>query len=164
MNHSDHQDTPIFIHSFFRAGSTYLFNVFRRSDHGYWCYQEPEHEMLSHLNDNADELLKFGVDITCDLRHPTLIEPYFWEFCQIKDSLTGLFKKSFSYDNYFENPTKPLPEDQRKYFETLISAAKGRPVLQFCRSAGRIGAINNSFGGIHIHLWRDPRNQWWSFK
>lgn len=164
MNHPENLNTPIFIHSLFRAGSTYLFNVFRRSERNYWCYQEPENEFLSHLNDDADELLKMGNDTVCGLRHPALNRPYFWEFYQVKDDLSGLFRKSFSYDDFFVEASSGLPEDQSRYFGLLISTAKGLPVFQFCRSAGRIGAIKRTFGGGHIHLWREPCNQWWSFK
>jgi hypothetical protein len=37
-------------------------------------------------------------------------------------------------------------------------------LLQFCRSAGRIEALKHEFGGLHVHLWREPRGQWWSYK
>jgi len=164
MNHPENLNTPIFIHSLFRAGSTYLFNVFRRSDRNYWCYQEPENEFLIHLNDGADEFLKMGNDTVLALRHPVLNRPYFWEFYQVKDDLSGLFRKSFSYDDFFVEASSGLPEDQSRYFGLLISTAKGFPVFQFCRSAGRIGALKKTFGGGHIHLWREPCNQWWSFK
>lgn len=164
MNHPENLNTPIFIHSLFRAGSTYLFNVFRRSDRNYWCYQEPENELLNCLNVDPGELLKMSSDTVRGLRHPALNRPYFWEFCQIKDALSGLFQKSFSYDDSFVESSSDLPEDQGRYVGKLISAAKGLPVLQFCRSAGRIGALKKTFGGVHVHLWREPCNQWWSFK
>jgi hypothetical protein len=164
MINSTRSFNTIFIHSLYRSGSTYLFNVFRRSDAGYWCYQEPEHEVLIHLNDDADRLLDFSEETAQSLRHPQLQKPYFWEFFQIKDSLKGMFRKSFSFDDFFSENTRGLDEAQHEYFKTLISQAKGRPVLQFCRSAGRIGALKQAFDGLHIHLWREPRNQWWSFK
>jgi hypothetical protein len=37
-------------------------------------------------------------------------------------------------------------------------------VLQECRTAGRIGAIHDQLGGYHIYLWRNPWDQWWSYK
>lgn len=164
MNRPEHQPSPIFIHSLYRSGSTYLFNVFRRSDRGYWCYQEPENEFLRHLDGDTQKLLEMGSDTTHSLRHAALSKPYFWEFHQIKDALSGLFRKSFSFDDFFVEAISELPEDQRHYFAALIANAKGRPVLQLCRSAGRVGALKHTFGGTHIHLWREPRNQWWSFK
>ena len=156
--------SPIFIHSLFRAGSTYIFNAFRRAEKGYWCYQEPENEFLIHLNGDANKLLENSEGTVSVLRHPQLNKPYYWEFYQIKDDLKGLFRKSFSYDTYFIETMAGFTADLSQYFNALITYAKGRPVLQLCRSSGRIGAFKQSFGGIHIHLWRDPRNQWWSFK
>lgn len=155
---------PVFIHGFYRSGSTYLLNAFRVANQGYWCYKEPSHELLLHLNGEADRILEIGSDAGRGLRHPALSKPYFWEFHEVKDSLAGLFRKSFSYDDFFMHPGAALPEDQTRYFGALIKHAKGRPVLQFCRSAGRIGAMQQVYGGMHIHLWREPRNQWWSFK
>jgi|GEM_PF-3149431 len=156
--------SPIFIHSLYRAGSTYLFKVFRCSDQSYWCYQEPENETLRHLNFDPDTLLLVGREVVEALRHPVLNRSYYWEFYQIKDHLTGLFQKSFSFDDYFVDPAIGLPEEQVRYLKALINHAKGRPVLQFCRSLGRLAAMKSAFGGVHIHLWREPRNQWWSYK
>lgn len=157
-------DSPIFIHSLWRAGSTYLFNVFRRSTVGYYCYQEPLHEILLNLNVDPGKIPDFWGNAMIELRHPKLDRPYFWEFWEIRDSLRDLFKKSFSYDDFFVDVPPGLPDDQRKYFNALIKNAKGRPVFQECRSTGRIAALKEAFGGVHIHLWREPRNQWWSFK
>jgi hypothetical protein len=156
---------PVFLHALFRAGSTYLFNVFRRSGHGYYGYQEPENEFLVHLNRDPDQLLTMGADKARELRHPAGADPvYFREFYQIRESLAGLFHPSFCYEDFFIAPGDRLPPQQRVYFQTLIDQARGRPVLQFCRSAGRIRALKEDLGGIHLHLWREPRNQWWSYK
>lgn len=153
--------SPIFIHSLFRSGSTYLFHKFRSTDN-FYCYQEPCNEALIDLDRNPDGFMKSpGYDSRL-LRHPTLTAPYFYESYCIRDRLKGLFRKSFSYEDYFTGPT--LPDDQRDYFATLIDAAPKRPLLQFCRSAGRIEALKREFGGVHIHLWREPRGQWWSYK
>ena len=156
--------SPIFIHSLFRSGSTYIFNAFRRADAGYWCYQEPMNEYLINVNGDAEKLLENTEGTVIALRHPHLNRPYYWEYFHIKDGLKGLFHKSFSYDLFFVDPDEGFTDDQAKYFDALISYAKGRPVLQFCRSAGRIAVLKKTFGGLHIHLWRDPRKQWWSFK
>lgn len=156
-------DKPVFIHSLFRSGSTYFFNVFRRAG-GYWCYQEPEHEELIHLNDEPRKLLQIFDEATRQLRHPSLDKPYFWEFYEISGALRGLFKKSFSYDVFFSCPGNGLSADQKEFFRALIDNARGVPVMQCCRSFGRAGAMKEVFGGIHIHLWREPRSQWWSYK
>lgn len=154
---------PIFIHSLFRSGSTYFFMLFRRLG-SYWCYQEPLNEYLTNLDINPEALLALYKGEAIKLHHPDLDKPYFWEFYEIKDALKGLFKKNFSYDNYFIDETTDLPADQVAYFAALISHARGIPLLQLCRSGGRANAMKKSLGGTHIHLWREPRNQWWSYK
>jgi hypothetical protein len=50
------------------------------------------------------------------------------------------------------------------YLQCLIDEAKGRPFFQCCRTSGRIAALRNSFGGTHLHLWRNPHDQWWSYQ
>jgi hypothetical protein len=117
-----------------------------------------------YLNTDPEQLLDTSDDMAHKLRHPKSIKPYYWEFYQIKDSLKGLFDKSFCYDDFFIEGTQDLSEKQLRYFSTLIANSDGRPVLQFCRSAGRISALKRAVGGTHIHLWRNPRDQWWSFK
>jgi hypothetical protein len=160
---ADDEIYPVFIHSLFRSGSTYIFNVFRQSPN-YWCYQEPFNEFLIHLNGNVGRLLDVDERDGSGLRHPKMIQPYFWEFYQVKEVVSGLFRKSFSFDDFFIKRGTSLPSEQLEYITALIDNAKGRPVLQFCRSTGRMGPLKASFPGIHIHLWREPRNQWWSFK
>ena len=152
---------PVFLHSLFRSGSTYLFDKFRRTEQ-FYCYQEPCNEALIDLDTRPDGFLKRPENDNRMLRHPTLAAPYFFEFHCVRDQLKGLFSKSFSFDEYFAGPQ--LSHAQKKYFGTLIEAAPRRPLLQFCRSAGRIEALRHEFGGVHIHLWREPRGQWWSYK
>lgn len=156
-------NTPIFIHSLFRSGSTYLFKVFRRADNRYYCYQEPFNQYLECLNNKADDLLEVDFEMQQSLRHPEITKPYFYEFIQIKESLTGLFNIDFSYEDYFIDLDDQRFKRQWYYIDTLIKKAPAIPVLQFCRTSGRIHALQTSFPGIHIHLWREPRNQWWSY-
>lgn len=153
--------SPVFLHSLFRSGSTYLFDKFRRTNQ-FYCYQEPCNEALIDLDRQPDGFLKRPDFDSHTLRHPALTEPYFFEFHCVRDRLQGLFRKSFSFDEYFTGPR--LPDAQRKYFDALIDAAPRRPLLQLCRSAGRVEALRNEFEGTHIHLWREPRGQWWSYK
>lgn len=141
-----------------------MFNAFRRSPSNYWCYNEPIHEALSSLDNEPDRLLETTNDLANQINHPELAQPYFWEFYKICSSLNGLFHKSFSYDDFFFNNSEALSKEQIKYFTALISNAHGRPVFQFCRSSGRVRALKQAFGGTHIHLWRNSRNQWWSYK
>ncbi|WP_259757892.1 hypothetical protein [Pseudomonas sp. GCEP-101] len=153
-------NSPIFIHSLFRSGSTFLFSVFRRTGH-YWCYQEPENEWLLELDSNPDALLALTSNNGGNIHHPDIGKPYFWEFHEVRDELKGLFKAEFCFEEIF---LPSLSVQQRTYYQALINASRARTVFQFCRSFGQPLAFKEQFGGIHVHLWREPRSQWWSFK
>ena len=152
---------PIFIHSLWRAGSTYVFNVFRRSSAGYWAYQEPVHEIIMIAKNNPDVLSGFTSEALAPLRHPQLEKPYFYELQQTHQAWQPVVEKRIIYDDYFgATPVEPL----QHYYQALIDAAPARPVMQDCRTASRIGAIKQALGGVHVYLWRNPWDQWWSFK
>jgi hypothetical protein len=159
---SANTDKPIFIHSLFRAGSTYLFNVFRRSKELYWCYQEPLHELAVVARDAPHLLLELaGVEQSSNYRHSSLVKPYFQELYDVWPCWKDEISKSAIFDAYF------APEGMDigiSYWRALADAAKGRPVFQECRTASRIAAIKEKIGGYHIYLWRNPWDQWWSYK
>ena len=154
---------PIFIHSLFRSGSTYIFNVFRRSPSGYWCYQEPLNEYLLCSANSPDKLLDDLFSLSSYLRHPELDKPYFFEFNHLASEIGRLFHKKFCYDQYFLSETDDVT-DLKAYISMLIQGAKGRPVFQFCRSSGRVKNLKAEYAGTHIFLWRNPWDQWWSYK
>ena len=150
---------PIFVHSLWRAGSTYIFNTFRRS--GYWAYQEPVHEIAMIAKDNPDILSGFTSEALAPLRHPQLEKPYFYELQQTHQVWQAIVEKRIIYDDYFGvTPIDPL----QHYYQALIDASPARPVMQDCRTASRIGVIKQALDGTHIYLWRNPWDQWWSFK
>ena len=154
--------SPIFIHSLFRTGSTYIFNAFRRSPNGYWCYQEPLHEIAFGSKNHRDNLLAFTSSNSKEsLRHPDIGNAYFYEIYEVHDAWKNIISKEISYDNYFNGEGS---EGLIRYFDALISSAKGIPVVQECRTSNRILTLKNHFGGTHIYLWRNPWDQWWSYK
>jgi len=152
---------PIFIHSLWRAGSTYLFQVFRRSEAGYYCYQEPLHEIALFNKDNPENLIEYVGKIMQPLRHPPLSTSYFQELHDIFPSWQPYIQKIDIYDAYFSSECS---EKLRLFFNSLIQHAQGRAVIQECRTSNRIGAFKKFFGGTHIYLWRNPWDQWWSYK
>jgi hypothetical protein len=155
--------SPVFVHSLFRAGSTYLFNVFRRSKSGYWCYQEPLNERLIEKAGRPGGLTT-GIEGANEiLRHPELEKPHTHEFHVVADELLLYFNQDLSYDLYFTHD-KRLLANLNDYFSALIKGARGRPVLQCCRTTGRIQYLQEVFAGCHIFLWRNPWDQWWSYK
>ena len=95
------------------------------------------------------------------LRHPELSKPYFQELYDIFPAWQPYIQKSDIYDFYF------YPECSEKvslFFKSLIEHAQGRAVIQECRTSNRIGALKKCFSGTHIYLWRNPWDQWWSYK
>lgn len=162
MNTESEKQIPIFIHSLFRAGSTYLFQVFRRSDAGYWVYQEPMHETTFASANNPGALLNgFGEAETKLNRHPRLNGSYFQELFDAWPAWKDSIAESMVYRAYFASKET---EVGTVFWQSLIAAAKGRPVFQECRTSGRIQAIKNALGGRHLYLWRNPWDQWWSYK
>ena len=155
---------PIFIHSLFRSASTFFFQKFRSLGPAFTCYQEPFNEALVALNDPARHERLLGTQEGSVLRHPRLDLPYFYEFWSRRRHLAGLYRKAFAYEQYFLGESGRLPAGQVNYLSALIEHADGTAVLQCCRSSGRAAALRREFGGIHVQVWREPRNQWWSYK
>ena len=153
---------PVFIHSLWRSGSTYLFSVFRRSNESYWNYQEPLNEAALYAKNNPEGLLSISTTETMRLlRHPLLASPYFLELYEIWEHWRVIISKPIIYDEYFDN----IGSDQLiKYLSALITHAKGRPIIHECRTACRIKAIKRRLGGFHLYLWRNPWDQWLSYK
>jgi hypothetical protein len=153
---------PIFVHGLFRSASTYFFHKFR-SIESFCCYEEPFNESLAALNHSWRHYRLLASPNAPGLRHPRLDRPYFYEFWEGRGHLQGLFRRSFAYRHYFVRDGR-LPPAQQRWVSAIIEHAPARPLLQFCRSSGRIAALRALYGGTHVHLWREPRAQWWSYK
>lgn len=153
----------IFIHSLFRSGSTYIFNVFRRSDRNYCCYYEPLNEWMTFASSDPEKLLQLKEPEYLQWRHPKLQSPYFYESYLLSKDIGPLFRKEFSYDQFFSREENDI-NDLKAYFSTLINGAQGTAVFECCRSVGRVAQIRQAIGGKHIFLWRNPWDQWWSYK
>jgi len=153
---------PIFIHSLFRSGSTYIFDVFRRLKSEFFCFQEPLHEQTLFANNNPSSLLtNYGREHALHLRHSLMFGDYFKELEFLWPIWQNKIKELSIYDAYFSTDTESVGI---AFWESLIVAAPGRPVFQECRTSGRIRVIKNHLGGSHIYLWRNPWDQYWSYK
>lgn len=156
---------PVMIHSLFRAGSTYIFNVFRRSSAGYWCYQEPLHEGFADHSPNAQWRSRTtGESHTEANRHPSLDRPYFWEFTRCADFIESHYREEFAFKSYFLGPDDEGPSGLHSYIDGLNKRSTGRTVFQFCRTTGRMQWLQKQFDATHLYLWRSPWDQWWSYK
>lgn len=154
--------SPIFVHSLFRSGSTYFFNVFRRSPAGFYCFQEALHPVVFFNRDKPQELLKFHTSTHESLRHPNLDKPYFYELASLPPAWAEKITYSALFDGYFGSNEA---DNGVEFFRTLLDQVKDkRVVFEECRTAGRIGLLKENLGGFHIYLWRNPWDQWWSYK
>ena len=76
-------DSPIFIHSLFRAGSTYLFSRLRRSE-SLFCYYESMHELVAWASEDVARLdMETRSDKMQQLHHPVLEADYFDELKRV---------------------------------------------------------------------------------
>jgi hypothetical protein len=143
----------VFLHSAgWRTGSTYLFGKFRALDH-VTAYYEPFNEVLK----NIDSEKIHGTRLL--MNHPKDTKPYFLEYERFLEESGGisLFKPHFPYNHFFS-----YHDDITPYLRNLAEHSENREIVffGFTRSAGRIQGIRERFGGVHIYLHRDLRDQW----
>ena len=155
---------PIFIHAWWRSGSTYVWSRLR-DNKSCRCYYEPLHERIAVLNLTA---VKTVPDITFSqaLRHPVPKKHYFTEYAKLLRSGSLNYSPELAYDRYLLSPEQ-TDVRLRDYLTGLISSASTsnrRAILCFCRSQMRSAWMKQTFGGFHVAQLRNPIDQWASFK
>ena len=156
----------LFVHSMFRAGSTYFFNKLRSSQ-AFTCFYEPLHQDLIRLRkDNIDTFWGFDPkkDIAKDQNHPSLELPHFEEYKALFNTNNDplpYFKKSFSFDEY----EKVISENFKHYIDLIISSVDNKiPMLQFNRTTLRINWFKKNYKqSYNVYLLRNPRDQFESY-
>lgn len=153
--------TPIFLHSTWRTGSTYLWAKFRaRADT--CCYFEPLNE---HLADATPAFIDAFAPWSY-ANHPTLQAPYLEEFRPLLEHGGGIkdFPAALAYGHYRLDSDIERP-DLRAYLDRLERHARdlGRtPVFGCVRTSLRVGWFKRHRPGCHIVIRRDPRRQFLS--
>ncbi len=155
-------DDPVFVHSMFRTGSTFLFGRFRRNEH-YRCFFEPLNEGLFTLN-NWTLSRYSGPQAAKRMMHEELDLPYFEEYQPLRRLWGGVrgYHARFAYHDFFREHDPALAE----YIRILLASAAtdGRQgMMKFVRSYGRLGFFRRLFPGQHLYLFRNPRDQWQSY-
>ena len=151
--------SPIFIHSLFRAGSTYVFSRLRRCPELY-CYYESMHELVAWASEDVTRLdIESRADKMQQLHHPVLERPYFEELQAAWPAWEQALSPEAVYGGYFAEDPCAAGED---FFLALCAASPAQPLFSECRTAGRMPALKKSVGGKHAYLWRNPWDQWWS--
>ena len=151
-----------FVHSLFRSGSTYIYNVFKRTGK-FHTYHEPMHEVIASLPNSWSELSGRKDQLKSTLRHDFLMGGYFDEFSHLLPSIKKTFDPKFSFDYYFMEFGGSAP-DLKAYIDLLVDGAPKPPVLQCTRTSGRMGWLKENYKSNHVFLLRNPWDQWYSYK
>lgn len=156
----------LFLHSLFRAGSTYFFNKFRTDDN-FVCFYEPLHQDLMKLRqNNVDTFWGFdpSSEVTKKQNHPSLQQAHFKEYQKLfknDQAIFPYFEKSYSFDDY----DKVQSDNFKNYIDVLVSSTEKKvPVLQFNRTTLRIDWFKENYkDSINVYLLRNPREQFESY-
>ena len=154
---------PIFIHAWWRSGSTYIWSKLRENE-SCICYYEPLHERLAILTPEIVEA-SLEIDRSKALKHPVQTKNYFAEYGDLLRTENLKFFPELSYDDYLLLPGQSN-ENLRAYIENLIESSRAahlKPILCFCRSQMRSAWMKALFGGLHVCQVRNPFDQWASF-
>lgn len=155
----------IFLHSSWRAASTYVWAKFRQRSDAY-CYFEPLNE---HLFTATAEVVDRFVPWPF-ANHPPLGAPYFEEFRPLilrsRDGVGGIpgFPSHLTFGQYCATSEDSLP-DLGAYLANLAALAARlgrRPVYGFVRTDLRVAWFRARMPGAHIFIRRDPRRQFLS--
>ncbi len=157
------RSSPIFIHSSFRTGSTWLWGLFRSQPH-ILAFYEPLNENLLHLSDALISSLRAD---SWDSGHPSG-RPYFAEYRRLQNfPYVGIrhLQPQMVFGDFFAQDLSA--SIAYKNYLTLLkqeaeTAAKV-PLYACTRSLGRVAALKNLMGGLHIYLMRDRAAQWQSY-
>ncbi len=152
----------MFLHSWWRTSSTYVWSRLRRNA-SLCCFSEPLHEMVGGL---TLVMTRGQVDheAVARLHHPAMQRPYFAEYEPLVRARSVGFSKALSYDRFFLYPREPDAELER-YLAGLAASARARgrrPLFACVRSSLRAAWMRRRFGGVHLALLRNPRDQYGS--
>lgn len=162
---SEFDNLAVFVHSSFRTSSTWLWLAFRRNS-AVRAYYEVFNESLAGMSPRDIAKNRFDV---WNSKHPSA-DPYFLEFMKLVSPGGGVlgFLPDMAFGTFVPSDGLDgrLTARETSYISSLIAAAAEdgqKPVLTFCRSLGRVGAIKQHFGGWHIFLYRNLFRQWMSY-
>jgi hypothetical protein len=155
----------IFVHSSFRAGSTWLWNKLRGAP-STLAYREIFHESHSGLQQSAAAALD---SLSWDSGHPQTA-PYFLEFLQLRGpdgKVSGYDRQmAFQWSIPVHGIEGSLSNSEGEYVQGLIANAQEKrkiPVLTDTRTLGRSLALSRQFPSRTILLHRNLFHQWASY-
>ncbi len=151
----------IFLHSGWRAASTYIWAKFRQRPDTY-CYFEPLNEHLFTLTPEiVDRFVPWSF-----AHHPALDAPYLEEFRPLIAPAGGIpdFPAHLTFGQYCAASDASLPELEAylAHLANFAARLQRRPVYGFVRTDLRVGWFRTRMPGTHIFIRRDPRRQFMS--
>lgn len=156
---------PVFVHSSWRASSTWLWAKLRSAPTTI-AYCEIFHERLASL---TPAYLRENDFSRWDLKHPEAA-PYFLEFAPLvgADGAAPGYDRRMAVEWFFPHDglCGALDAAERSYVQGLIRGAEARgkiPVLTDTRTLGRFRAFADAFPGHHVLLVRNAFHQWASY-
>jgi hypothetical protein len=158
-------ESPVFLHSMWRTGSTYLLSRFS-AESNYLSFYEPFNGELSSARKRRMAAQEYEQRHKA-LRHPGSSEGYFALFNE-PDPLTGRPLWSFSapslclYDVY--NGLSPAGAELLEACCRLAQQRGRAPVFGFCHSGTQIPDMFKRFAGRHVYLSRPHRDQFVSYQ
>ena len=151
-----------FVHSLFRAGSTYFYNALKRTGKCH-IYHEPFHEIIAELPSDLEKWDNQREYFKQHLRHDFLQGGYFDEYRHLLPLISENFDKNMSFKLFFLENKDNAPALKR-YIDALISSSPKSPILQCTRTIGRVGWLRSKYRSKNIFLLRNPWDQWYSYK
>jgi hypothetical protein len=138
-----------------------MFSVFRRAQ-GYRCYYEPLHERVAWAAEDSERLMPEQSE-SDRLRHPDQTTPYFQELKESWSLWKDAITPDMVYHGYFSQDSQLAGVP---FYRSLLSDSDSgvRSVFSDCRTSGRIGTLKRDLKGVHVFLWRNPWDQWWSYQ
>ena len=154
-------ENAIYLHSSWRAASTYVWAKFRQRPDAY-CYFEPLNE---HLASATAEIID-GFRPWSYAHHPDLDAPYLEEFRPLIGPGGGIkgFPVHLTFGRYCADGDTLLPELEAYLADLARLAARlgRRPVYGFVRTDLRVSWFRARMPGLHIFICREPRRQFLS--
>jgi|SRR5579884_144980 len=143
------RDDVVIITARFRSGSTLLWSLFRATE-GCTAYYEPFNERRWFDPNSRGS--------RTDPTHRGVVD--YWQEYEGLEDLGRYYHESWIGQNLFMSADCWDPA-MKRYVETLIDRAVGRPILQFNRIDFRLPWFRRHFPrATLVHLYRHPRDQW----